>query len=149
LQQLALFSEYGRMALARDKYDDEADVIPVTPGKVSDAPPVTPARGSSNSTSTPPRTVFKTPKTSLKRVPVEEESDEEIEKPFQLLEFLVRDWQNFDDDETVPQMQKAMDTYLREVIKDRDVSDLQVGDLPLCAMCKVTYHFVLCKSEIS
>jgi hypothetical protein len=133
LQQLALFSEYGRMALARDKYDDEADVIPVTPGKASDAPPVTPAKGSSNSSSTPPRTVFKTPKTSLKRVPVEEESDEEIEKPFQLLEFLVRDWQNFDDDETVPQMQKAMDTYLREVIKDRDVSDLQV-----------TYHSVLC-----
>jgi atlastin len=124
LQQLALFSEYGRMALARDKYDEEADVIPVTPGKPSgDVPPVTPGKRSSNS----PKTVFKTPKTSLKRVPIEEESDEEeLEKPFQLLEFLVRDWQNFDDGESVPHMQKEMDTYLRDVIKDRDVSDLQV-----------------------
>jgi len=73
LQQLALFSEYARLAL-------EADQV--------------------------------------------HESSENI-KPFQKIEFLVRDWQNFEDEDDFEQMEKEMVEYFEKVIGDRDAKDLQ------------------------
>jgi atlastin len=78
LQQLALFSEYGRMALAHD------------------------AEKGADGEGGAPR-----------------------ERPFQQLEFLVRDWQNFDDDDDISKMRRGMDDYLKEVIRDRGIADLR------------------------
>jgi atlastin len=73
LQQLALFSEYARMALSTNDDDD--------------APP--------------------------------------IGKPFQHVEFLVRDWQNFEAEDDCAAMQQEMEAYLDDVIAERDAQDLQ------------------------
>ena len=83
LQQLALFSEYGRMALEQEKRESPAD-----------------------------------------------DSDEKTsaavaKAPFQSIEFLVRDWQNFEDDEDEELMEKEMSEYLETVLKERDAKDLQ------------------------
>lgn len=83
LQQLALFSEYGRMALQqerRDNLDDDCD---------------------------------------------EKSSTVVAKAPFQSIEFLVRDWQNFEDDEDEELMEKEMPEYLETVLKERDAKDLQ------------------------
>ncbi|KAG5184944.1 anti-viral guanylate-binding protein [Tribonema minus] len=106
LQQLALFSEYGRMALAhkQDGADGGADASP-SPAVVE---------------------------------------PEEVEKPFQLLEFLVRDWQNFDDEDSISDMQKSMDNYLLEVIRDRDVKDLQETRDQIMACFEKVSCFGLC-----
>lgn len=83
LQQLALFSEYGRMALKSDgqKAEEEDDT----------------KKGKG---------------TKQKR-------------PFQRIEFLVRDWQNFEDDEDMALMEQEMEKYLSTVIAERDAKDLQ------------------------
>ena len=93
LQQLALFSEYGRMALQSDtqKSKPEPDLIEET-AKVS--------------------------------------SDENVKstkahKPFQQIEFLVRDWQNFDDDTDLDQCERQMQSYLDKVLAEREASDLK------------------------
>ena len=51
-------------------------------------------------------------------------------RPFQRLEFLVRDWQNFEDDTAaIAKLTKEMDAYLEEVLSKREHSDLkQVRD---------------------
>lgn len=95
LQQLALFSEYARMAVGADEAQaasaDAAESIEVgekgAVTKCTDAP-----------------------------------------KPFQQIEFLVRDWQHFDEDEdeeNYDAMEKSMATYLETVIAERDAKDLQ------------------------
>jgi len=58
----------------------------------------------------------------------ESSSDEEKPKPFQHIEFLVRDWQHFDEaeeDGDFEEMEKSMETYLDTVIAERDAKDLQ------------------------
>lgn len=47
--------------------------------------------------------------------------------PFQMLEFLVRDWQHFDeeDEDDLQKMEEAMKDYLEQVIRERNVKDLQ------------------------
>jgi atlastin len=79
LQHLALFTEYGRVALEEGRANGES-----------------PANS----------------------------------RPFQRLEFLVRDWQNFADDSVaISKLAKEMDAYLDEVLAKREHSDLkQVRD---------------------
>jgi atlastin len=72
LQQLALFSEYARMAMS-----------------------------------------------------THEKASEDTHKPFQKIEFLVRDWQNFEEEEDYEAMEKEMEEYLDKVIADREAKDLQ------------------------
>jgi len=75
LQQLALFSEYARLAVEADQTYQAAGV--------------------------------------------------EIVKPFQKMEFLVRDWQHFEEEEDYDTMEKEMGEYLDKVIAERDAKDLQ------------------------
>lgn len=92
LQQLALFSEYARMAVgvdeAREKREAPLEDQETEDDKVGDQKP----------------------------------------KPFQQIEFLVRDWQHFDeaeDGENYEAMEKCMETYLESVIAERDAKDLK------------------------
>lgn len=93
LQQLALFSEYARTAMAGDK---EAKVAVAAQER---------KKGEDTST-----------------------TESAMPKPFQQMEFLVRDWQHFDDeedDEDYDAMEKSMEKYLDTVIAERDAKDLQ------------------------
>ncbi|GAX27468.1 hypothetical protein FisN_23Hh067 [Fistulifera solaris] len=53
--------------------------------------------------------------------------DQSETAPFQMLEFLVRDWQHYDEEEedNVDRMEESMKEYLDQVIRERDVKDLQ------------------------
>mmetsp|Transcript_116925 Transcript_116925/g.239233 ORF Transcript_116925/g.239233 Transcript_116925/m.239233 type:complete len:584 (-) Transcript_116925:1608-3359(-) len=46
-------------------------------------------------------------------------------KPFQTMEFLVRDWQHFEDEENFDQMEEEMKEYIEKVIAEREAKDLQ------------------------
>lgn len=47
------------------------------------------------------------------------------DKPFQKVEFLVRDWQHFEEEEDVVKMAAEMDKVLEKVMSDRDAHDLK------------------------
>ncbi len=73
----------------------------------------------------------------VKQVPSVPTSTEDVakhvKKPFQRLQFLVRDWQNFDKDyadeedsiELFQEFLEAMQKYVNEVLRDRSLADLQ------------------------
>ena len=109
LQQLALFSEYGRMALQNDEKDKGAD------GGT--------AGGADG----------------------EEDIPAEQPKPFQRIDFLVRDWQNFDEEEDLDAMEFEMDEYLAEVLAEREADDLketreQISDCFESVTCFMLTH---------
>lgn len=82
LQQLALFTEYGRMVMTMDNDDD-----------------------SKNQTS----------------------ESQQTQKPFQRMEFLVRDWQHFESDEEgdLKDLEKEMSDYLQKVLSEKEAKDLK------------------------
>lgn len=70
-----------------------------------------------------------TEKPKEKEEEAEEETNATKPKPFQHIEFLVRDWQHFDDEAEengdCDAMEKSMEKYLDDVIANRDAKDLQ------------------------
>ncbi len=77
LQQLALFSEYARLAV------EGTDSIPAN-------------------------------------------KEDKRPKPFQTMEFLVRDWQHFEDEEDYDRMEEEMNEYMEKVIsEEKEAKDLQ------------------------
>mmetsp|Transcript_12941 Transcript_12941/g.24309 ORF Transcript_12941/g.24309 Transcript_12941/m.24309 type:complete len:630 (-) Transcript_12941:1197-3086(-) len=98
LQQLALFSEYGRMALHSD-------------GSKGNTP-----KNDSVSTQTSSEDANEQGAAN---------TAQEIPKPFQKIEFLVRDWQNFEDDENFEACELEMKEYLESVLAEREASDLK------------------------
>jgi atlastin len=90
LQQLALFSEYGRMALQADGHKGQSQ------------------------------------RTNLENEHGDKgQEKKKTSKPFQKIEFLVRDWQNFEDDEDMESCEREMKEYLESVIAERQASDLK------------------------
>lgn len=99
LQQLALFSEYARLAVEADQAHQSAGV--------------------------------------------------EIVKPFQRMEFLVRDWQHFEEEENYDAMEKEMGEYLDKVIAERDAKDLQETREQILACFESLSCFGLCHPGMS
>jgi atlastin len=89
LQQLALFSEYGRMALKTDGHEEEHE------------------------------------KEESCDTDAEVDKKKQMKRPFQHIEFLVRDWQNFEDDEDIEMCEKEMSEYLEAVLAEREATDLK------------------------
>lgn len=101
LQQLALFSEYGRMAFDAEEKAAGKSIV-ADEGKAGGDDAI--------------EMVKKGTKTQIKG-----------KHPFQKIEFLVRDWQNFDtEDETdIVAMEAEMMAYLEHVTAERAASDLK------------------------
>lgn len=96
MQHLALFAEYGKLAVGHTK---------------SDKAKIQAAKGSSISMT----------KDDGKENEEEEEEDESTipEAPFQRLDFLIRDWQNFNDDADLKGCLASMPSYLQSKLKEK------------------------------
>lgn len=150
LQHLALFSEYGRLALQPNEAQVINKVTPDTPPEAPTAetpavmPPPPPSEADTSTTPvTPPPTPTATPA---------------VAKPFQCIQFLVRDWQNFkfDVDALVGEgplqsmseaaavvLQEEMDAYLDTVMKPRALADLQSSREQITRCFEKTACFLL------
>lgn len=107
LQHLALFTEYGRMALF-----GRSD---------SSLPPMLEKSASTVSTSS----VKDTEDDEDGGVTDVEFADAEgLPRPFQRLDFLVRDWQDFSRKQTLQEKREDMKTYMKELLASRKQKDL-------------------------
>eukprot|EP00559_Dactyliosolen_fragilissimus_P009026 CAMPEP_0184865574 /NCGR_PEP_ID=MMETSP0580-20130426/18523_1 /TAXON_ID=1118495 /ORGANISM="Dactyliosolen fragilissimus" /LENGTH=660 /DNA_ID=CAMNT_0027364843 /DNA_START=41 /DNA_END=2023 /DNA_ORIENTATION=+ len=106
LQQLALFSEYGRLALQSDGQAEKMKKLAKEESK---------------------RKLEKVNSERLEsgKASIVYEEEEKTLKPFQHIEFLVRDWQNFEDDEELVACEEEMAQYLEDVLSERAASDLK------------------------
>ena len=59
------------------------------------------------------------------RAAMANKQEKEGDKPFQHIEFLVRDWQHFEEEEDFDEMVKEMEGVLEKVMQSRDANDLQ------------------------
>ena len=105
LQHLALFTEYGRVALVEERKRGKDGKAPAE-AKQTDDLWYSDSQGDGETTGSGLR-------------------------PFQRIEFLVRDWQNFthEDGGSLEDMQEDMRVYLKEILDEREQKDLkQVRD---------------------
>ena len=63
--------------------------------------------------------------TEYARAAMTTNQEKEGDKPFQKVEFLVRDWQHFEEEEDVEEMAREMERVLEKVMADRDAKDLK------------------------
>ncbi len=102
LQQLALFSEYGRMAIQSDGKD-----------------------GKDKDNKDEDSGVEKEVKEKEEETKENDKGEKEQSKPFQKIEFLVRDWQNFEDEDDLEACEREMEEYLEKVLAEREAADLK------------------------
>ncbi|POM78224.1 Atlastin-like protein [Phytophthora palmivora] len=124
LQHLALFTEYGRMALFGDTKSSSS---------LSDKQQMLQRAASTASTvSTSTRSLDKTDSTvSEKGEEKKEENEDKDEdsgskrpRPFQRLDFLVRDWQDFSRSQSLAEKREDMEQYMVELLSSRKQKDL-------------------------
>mmetsp|Transcript_20194 Transcript_20194/g.29737 ORF Transcript_20194/g.29737 Transcript_20194/m.29737 type:complete len:618 (+) Transcript_20194:325-2178(+) len=113
LQQLALFSEYGRMAI-----DTQQQAAKEYRKKKAKEEQEVRSRSTDGNSESPKNDASKKERPKLTKTPPKPR------KPFQRIDFLVRDWQNFDDEDDMEAMEKEMDEYLHSVIAERKAKDL-------------------------
>ncbi|KAI9908452.1 hypothetical protein PsorP6_003123 [Peronosclerospora sorghi] len=112
LQHLALFTEYGRMALFGDTKSSSSFT--------ENQPPAASTAGES------PR---KIEKQASSRLETNEEKNQDtaspkFPRPFQRLDFLVRDWQDFSRSQTLAEKREDMKQYMHELLACRKQKDL-------------------------
>jgi atlastin len=113
LQQLALFSEYGRLAMQRQQQqqqDQEEPNSSTTKNNEQVQDQVEPKLVEENTVDS----YTNTSNMKMKNLP-----------PFQKIEFLVRDWQNFEAEEIGAEIFGEMDRYLQRVLQEREARDLK------------------------
>ena len=86
MEHLALFAEYGKLAVGHTSQDKKAKIRAAKGGSKIDS---------------------------------KEEEEEDEEAPFQRLDFLIRDWQNFEDDADVKQCVESMPSYLKSKLNEK------------------------------
>ena len=124
LQHLALFTEYGRVALSNEESATEEAKRGGEGKQGGDG------AGSSSSSSSSGGGGGGGGADDL-RVPTAAEAEArataamEGPKAFQRLDFLVRDWQDIEDDSTVDGARPQMEKYLQEILAEKQHEDLQ------------------------
>ncbi|RLN66797.1 hypothetical protein BBJ29_000039 [Phytophthora kernoviae] len=117
LQHLALFTEYGRMALFGDAKSSS----------LNDHVALDRAQSSVSTTPSLQKTVSSTSdRTDEEEKKEEKEADEkrQLPRPFQRLDFLVRDWQDFSRNQTLAEKREDMEQYMVELLSSRKQKDL-------------------------
>ncbi|CAH0488223.1 unnamed protein product [Peronospora farinosa] len=131
LQHLALFTEYGRMALFRD--DSSSSSLTDKQQNLQHA-----ASTASTVTSEALHDLDKTTSSVSEKSDVEEkeenedkakeeEDDDHVPKypcPFHRLDFLVRDWQDYSRNQTLAEKREDMKQYMVELLSSRKQKDL-------------------------
>ncbi|KAG1691633.1 hypothetical protein DVH05_026796 [Phytophthora capsici] len=124
LQHLALFTEYGRMALFGDAKSSSSlnDKQQALQRAASTA--------SASGRSLEKTTSSVSEKGEEKKEENDDKEDEEDEtspkrrRPFQRLDFLVRDWQDFSRNQSLAEKREDMDQYMVELLSSRKQKDL-------------------------
>jgi len=80
-----------------------------------------------------------------KKETTEEDNGIKEERPFQRIEFLVRDWQHFecDGEGEIEDLEKEMQTYLNKVMEERDAKDLKETREQIQACFEQIFCFML------
>ncbi|RLN79792.1 hypothetical protein BBJ28_00026743 [Nothophytophthora sp. Chile5] len=113
LQHLALFTEYGRMALFGDSKpsNDKLSMLKR-------------AQSSASSTRSLQKTVSSASDKTHEGPETEEDEGSNLPRPFQRLDFLVRDWQDFSRNQTLAEKREDMEQYMKELLASRKQKDL-------------------------
>ncbi|KAG7398503.1 Alkyltransferase-like protein 1 [Phytophthora boehmeriae] len=121
LQHLALFTEYGRMALFGDaKSSSFSDHVALnrTESSVSTTPSLQKTVSSESDKASEEKNEEE------KETGKEDDDKRQLPRPFQRLDFLVRDWQDFSRNQTLAEKREDMEQYMVELLSSRKQKDL-------------------------
>ncbi|CAH0482455.1 unnamed protein product [Peronospora belbahrii] len=124
LQHLALFTEYGRMALFRD--ESSSQLVPNKQQILQHAASTASTAMSESSHDMEKRTISMSEKDDDEEKN-DGDDDDQVPKhprPFHRLDFLVRDWQDFSRNQTLAEKREDMEQYMIELLSCRKQKDL-------------------------
>ncbi|KAL3665565.1 hypothetical protein V7S43_009599 [Phytophthora oleae] len=124
LQHLALFTEYGRMALFGDaksssSLNDKQQALQRAASTASASD-----RSLEKTTSTVSEKGEEKKEENDDKEDEEDEASPKYRRPFQRLDFLVRDWQDFSRNQSLAEKREDMDQYMVELLSSRKQKDL-------------------------
>ena len=121
LGHLAMFAEYGRIALQGDQSKANSRGNSPLKSMVNQKE----SEENEEKTITVNDTLDRTQDIQRSSSSTSSHSTEDLQKiPFQTIEFLVRDWTDLDEDDTIEDHRRKMDEYLAKVIRKGNFQDL-------------------------
>ncbi|KAJ0396780.1 hypothetical protein ATCC90586_008020 [Pythium insidiosum] len=126
LQHLALFTEYGRMALFGGGGTDNSTFNMPAPTIAALKKQASSSLSSSSKRSLDKASSSVSTKSDDAHTDGEDDDDDEssLPRPFQRLDFLVRDWQDFSRNQTLAEKRDDMKQYMKELLSSRKQKDL-------------------------